>query len=327
MDRAKALPAVEVSGLTRRYDSFTAVDGISFTVQPGEVFGFLGPNGAGKTTTIRMLTGMLRPTAGSARVAGCDVVSDRVRLKSAVGVVPERSNLYDELTGRDNLIFMAQLYGLPPSRWRPRAEELLHEFGLEEAAGRRFGSYSRGMKRRLTIAAALVHEPQVLFLDEPTTGLDVMSARGLRQTIHRLNDAGTTIFLTTHLIQEAQDLCHRVAILVRGQIRALDTPEALRRLAGPEPSLQVRFSGPANSVLDKLRRNPGLVLSEGGNGTVSIRGLDPTRALAALGEALAGEAVQVQDVHLEMPSLEDAFVHITGLEAAAMLQEKGGKGA
>ncbi|NPV07893.1 MAG: ABC transporter ATP-binding protein [Anaerolineae bacterium] len=323
---------MEASGLTRvyggpngRHSAVRAVDGISFAVATGEVFGFLGPNGAGKTTTIRMLTGLLRPTSGWARVAGHDAVSDRVRLKAAVGVVPERSNLYDELTGRDNLIFMAQLYGLPRSRWRPRAEELLQEFGLEEAAGRRFASYSRGMRRRLAIAAALVHRPQVLFLDEPTTGLDVMAARGLRQTIRRLNEGGTTVFLTTHLIHEAQELCHRVAILVQGQIRALDTPEALRRLAGQQPSLKVTFAGPADGVLEKLRRHPGVRLIEGGTAEVRISSPEPARAVIVLGEALAGEPVQVEDVHLEVPSLEDAFVHITGLDLTTMLQEKGSR--
>ncbi len=319
-------PVIDVRDLRRCYGNVSAVNAVSFSVRPGEVFGFLGPNGAGKTTTIRMLTGMLRPTSGSAAVAGHDVVHDRVALKAAVGVVPERSNLYDELSGRDNLVFMAQLYGLPRLRWVDRADALLQEFGLEEAAMRRFGAYSRGMKRRLTIAAALVHEPNVLFLDEPTTGLDVISARNLRRTIRRLNQEGTTIFLTTHLIQEAQDLCHRVAILVQGRIRALDAPEGLRRLVGEEPGLKATLAGSTDRVVERLRRRAGLRVVEVGSGEVRLLGLEPARAVEALGEALAGEDVDLRDVYLELPTLEDAFVHITGLDASVMLQEKGGGG-
>jgi len=315
--------AIEVEGLRRDYGSIRAVDSISFSVQAGEIFGFLGPNGAGKTTTVRMLAGLLRPTEGRARVLGHDIVRDRLGLKAAVGVVPERSNLYDELDGLDNLVFMAQLYGLPRQQWRSRAEALLEEFGLEQAANRKFGAYSRGMRRRLTIAAALVHRPQVLFLDEPTTGLDVVSARGLRQTIRRLRQEGATIFLTTHLINEAEELCPRVAILVEGRIRAIDTPAHLREMVRAERTLRASFDGPAARVVEKLRGRSALTISADGDRGVRILSEDPTAAIVALGQVLAQEDLSLRDIRLDSPSLEDAFVYVTGLDPEVMQREKG----
>jgi len=314
--------AIEVVGLSRDYGSLHAVNEVSFTVRRGEIFGYLGPNGAGKTTTVRMLAGLLRPTGGQAQVAGYDVVRERLGLKAAVGVVPERSNLYDELSGMENLVFMAQLYGLPRREWRSRAETLLREFDLWEAAGRKFGAYSRGMKRRLTIAAALVHRPEVLFLDEPTAGLDVMSARSLRQTILRLNSAGMTIFLTTHLIREAEELCQRVAILVQGRIRAIDTPARLRKMVDTERALQVSFDEPvADAIADELHGWTGLAAVVAGKNTLRILADDPTGAVVALGRVCARNDLHVRDMRLAMPSLEDAFVHITGLGLEVM--EKG----
>jgi len=201
------LNAIQVTQLTKHYPAargtppVRAVDGIDFTVRQGEVFGFLGPNGAGKTTTIRMLTGLTRPTAGSARVLGFDLATDVTRVKKRVGVVPESSNLYGELSAFDNLIFSMRLYGVPRRQRAPRADELLARFRLAEKRDTPFAKLSRGMKRALTIAAALAHRPPLLFLDEPTTGLDVMSARNLRGMIAALRDEGVTIFLTTHYLE------------------------------------------------------------------------------------------------------------------------------
>jgi ABC-2 type transport system ATP-binding protein len=196
--------AIEVSRLTKVYraskDSppLRAVDGVDFAVREGEVFAFLGPNGAGKTTTIRMLTGLTHPTSGQARLMGLDLARDVARIKKRVGVVPEASNLYDELSAFDNLVFAMQLYGVPRAERKVRAEELLGRFRLGEKRDVPFAKLSRGMKRALTIAAALAHRPRLLFLDEPTTGLDVMSARSLRRLIAGLREEGVTVFLTTH---------------------------------------------------------------------------------------------------------------------------------
>jgi len=218
------MKAIEVQNLTRDYNGMRAVHGISFEVGSGEIFGYLGPNGAGKTTTIRMLTGQLRPTSGRAYVMGCDVVNDREQLKPQIGVVFEHQNIYERLSARDNLRFYARLYRVK----RERVEVLLDRVGLADRAGDKIKTYSNGMKQRLLIARALLHEPSVLFLDEPTKGLDPNVARDIRAIVTDLADQGMTIFLTTHYMEEADQLSDRVAIIDQGQIVALDTPERLK---------------------------------------------------------------------------------------------------
>ncbi len=218
------MQAIVAQGLSRCFDGRCAVDGLSFEVAPGEVFGFLGPNGAGKSTTIKMLTGQLRPTSGRAWVNGCDVVDDRDRLKPRIGVVFEHQNLYERLSAADNLLFAARLYGVP----RARVPELLAQVGLAERARERVKTYSNGMKQRLLIARALLHHPATLFLDEPTRGLDPHLARELRALVADLAAQGITVFLTTHYMAEADELCSRVAILDRGRIIALDAPARLK---------------------------------------------------------------------------------------------------
>jgi len=233
---------VIVSGLKKRYDGFPAIDGVSFSINMGEVFGLLGPNGAGKTTTIRILSGLLKPTSGNALIMGNDVVKKPVEVKKSIGVVPETSNLYPELTCFDNLVFAGRLYGMRSKRVKTKADELLELFGLKEKRNVLFSKLSSGMKRRLTMAASLIHEPPVLFLDEPTTGLDVMSARALREIIQSLKQKGITILLTTHYIEEADRLCDRIAIIVKGRITVIDTPEALKKsVSAVNPSLEDAF--------------------------------------------------------------------------------------
>jgi len=223
---------IEISGLTKSFEEITAVDHISFAVGEGEVFGFLGPNGAGKTTTIRMLTGLSKPSSGQALILGHDIRSAITQIKKRIGVVPEVSNLYDELSGIDNLVFMARLFGVDRKERVKRAEDLLKTFGLYERKGSLFRKYSRGMKRALSIAAALIHNPSILFLDEPTVGLDVVAARSLRNLIKNLRNQGITIFFTTHYLEEADLLCDRVAIIVKGKIIKIDTPKVLKESTG-----------------------------------------------------------------------------------------------
>jgi ABC-2 type transport system ATP-binding protein len=220
--------AIAVEDLTRDYDGLRAVDHITFSVDTGEVFGFLGPNGAGKTTTIRVLTGQLRPTEGRARVMGFDVVEERQRLKAEIGVVFEVQNLYQRLSARDNLVFSARLYGVD----RARVDAVLAQVGLGDRAGDRVKSYSNGMKQRLLIARALLHQPRVLFLDEPTRGLDPHVARDIRAFVADLAQQGVTVFLTTHYMEEADRLSDRVAILHQGQIVALGRPADLKARHG-----------------------------------------------------------------------------------------------
>jgi len=219
---------IEAHELTKSFEKITAVDRVSFEVNGGEIFGYLGPNGAGKTTTIRMLTGLSKPSNGKASILNHDIRSEITQIKKRIGVVPESSNLYDELSGFDNLVFMAQLFGVDKNERVRRADELLRIFGLFERKNDPFRKYSRGMKRALTIAAALIHKPSLLFLDEPTVGLDVVAARSLRNLIKNLRSQGITIFFTTHYLEEADLLCDRVAIIVKGKIIRIDTPKALK---------------------------------------------------------------------------------------------------
>ncbi|MCU0522034.1 MAG: ABC transporter ATP-binding protein [Anaerolineae bacterium] len=220
--------AISVQALTRDYGAVRALKGISFDVAQGEVFGFLGPNGAGKTTTIKILTGQLRPSGGTAQVLGYDVVKERQELQARIGVVFEHQNLYERLSGRDNLTFSARLYGVD----HQRVDQVLDLLGLAQQAGKKVKVYSNGMKQRLLIARALLHEPDVLFLDEPTRGLDPNVARDIRTFVAELADKGVTVFLTTHYMEEADRLSDRVAILHQGNIVALDTPAALKAKHG-----------------------------------------------------------------------------------------------
>jgi ABC-2 type transport system ATP-binding protein len=221
---------IRVANLSHQYKSHPALQGISFEVEQGELFGFLGPNGAGKTTTIRILTAQMRPTGGKAWVMGCDVVSERQKLKPQIGVVFDVQNLYDRSTARENLQFYARLYGVH----RECVDRVLEDVDLSDRARDKVKAYSNGMKQRLLIARALLHQPSVLFLDEPTRGLDPHAARDIRAIVSGLADQGVTVFLTTHYMEEADQLCQRVAILDRGEIVALDTPAHLKAAHGGE---------------------------------------------------------------------------------------------
>lgn len=225
--------AIEAMDLTRNFNGLCAVDKISFVVEPGEIFGFLGPNGAGKTTTIKMLTGQLRPTSGKAQVVGCDVVEERQELKPQIGVVFEYQNVYERLSARDNLVFYARLYGVD----KMRVDRVLTQVGLTGRERDKIKTYSNGMKQRLLIARGLLHEPKVLFLDEPTRGLDPGVARDIRAIIAELAQEGVTVFLTTHYMEEADRLSDRVAIIDQGHIVALDTPEGLKKQHGDGQSI------------------------------------------------------------------------------------------
>jgi ABC-2 type transport system ATP-binding protein len=223
------MKAITTTNLTKKFADLTAVDGISFSVNSGEVFGFLGPNGAGKTTTIRMLTGQLLPSSGQATVAGFDIHSERECLKPKIGVIFEFQNLYERLSAKDNLNFMRQLYGVEQAR----VDQVLDQVGLKDRANEKLKNYSNGMKQRLLIARALLHEPEILFMDEPTRGLDPVIALQIRQLISQLALEGRTIFLTTHYMEEADRLCDRVAIINHGRVIALDTPLKLKENFGP----------------------------------------------------------------------------------------------
>jgi ABC-2 type transport system ATP-binding protein len=274
---------VVVEDLAKHYGHVHAVDGISFTVRQGEIFGLLGHNGAGKTTTIRMLTGRTRPTAGHASIAGFDVVEQIDDIKPIINLVFEDANLYERLTGRDNLAMFARLYGVPVAR----ADELLALLGLTEAANRRVKTYSTGMKQRLIIARALINSPRVLFLDEPTRGLDPSSARELRELIVTLAGQGTTVVLTTHYMNEADEMCDRVAFLKAGKIVALDSPRELK----------LKYGRRAARVLLDNREEREIDLTS------------PADA-RALSDWMSGG--RVMTLHSEEGTLEDVFINIAG---------------
>jgi ABC-2 type transport system ATP-binding protein len=318
--------AIEALNLTKFYGEILAVDHISFEVREAEILGFLGPNGAGKTTTIRILTGLSRPTSGVAQVLGYDVVSEIVEAKKHIGVVPEISNLYDELSAFKNLLFMAQLYGIPRSQRKARAEELLKAFGLYERKDHLFGTLSRGMKRALTIAAALIHNPKLLFLDEPTVGLDVVAARSLRNLISNLRYQGVTIFLTTHYLEEADHLCDRIAIIVNGRILKIDTPEMLKAIAEERPIIEISFKKASSRIIEELpRRLPELKIVATNHNKVRIYGGTPADVLEKVLQYAKSEGNEIDKVNSVKPSLEDAFIKITGLSPTIMAVEKGGK--
>jgi ABC-2 type transport system ATP-binding protein len=243
---------IKVKELAKSFDGTKAVNGISFSIKSGELFGFLGPNGAGKTTTINMLTGLARPDNGTILIGGMDCSQKHRAAQHLIGVVPDESNLYPELTGFDNLCFCGALYGMPKQERKNKAHELLDIFGLKQAANRKFGGYSKGMKRKLTIAAGIIHEPQILFLDEPTTGLDVASARQLRQLISDLHQSGTTIFLTTHYIEEAQRLCDRIVFIVAGRIVKIDSVENLLQPFQNSHVVQIVCTSHNENIINKL---------------------------------------------------------------------------
>jgi ABC-2 type transport system ATP-binding protein len=317
-----SLLAVQVSNLTKRFDEVLAVNDISFQVNKGELFGFLGPNGAGKTTTINMLTGLARLDAGKINIAGIDCTSNPKAAQHLTGIVPDESNLYPELTGFDNLCFCAALYGMRKNERQTRARELLDTFGLTDAANRKFAGYSKGMKRKLTFAAGIIHQPPILFLDEPTTGIDVASARQVRQIIAGLHRKGTTIFLTTHYIEEAERLCERIAFIVNGRIVQTDrTADLLQPVKGKNVLLLsvsdsgTDLSGEMASAFSQYQ------FQSSAPNQIRIESMEPVN-VGPLVRFLEERKIQVTEARRHVPSLEDVFVQVTGIEAGLMLKEK-----
>ena len=313
---------VEARNLQKTYGKIQATEDVSFSIEAGEIFGLLGPNGAGKTTTIRMLSGLTVPDGGEAVVDGCDVVRDPVSAKKRLGVVPESSNLYMELSATENLVYMAQLYGMPKAEWKQRAEELLRQFGLYERRDDRFQGFSKGMKRRLTIAAALVHRPRIVFLDEPTTGLDIMSARGLRGLIRELKKSGVTVLLTTHLIPEAEELCDRIAIIVKGKILLTDTVSGIKQRGKETEILDLSIEPLSEPVIDQLKRIDGIENTTKVDSHLRLYGNTVLKQLPAIIDVLVKSRVDILSIQSLNPTIEDAFVKLTGVEAEVMKIDK-----
>ena len=326
--------AIEVEGLVREFRKGPrAVDGIDLAVSPGEIYGFLGPNGAGKSTTVLMLTTLLPPTSGHARVGGFDVVHQGAQVRTVIGAALQEAALDQILTGREHLMLQATLQGLPSGERRRRAAELLERVGLTEAADRRVGGYSGGMKRRLDLALALVHSPRILFLDEPTTGLDPQSRAALWEEVARLaHEEGMTVFLTTQYLEEADALAGRIGIIDQGRIVAEGTPAQLKAEIG-SPTVEVSPADPdAGDRLAELLAGFG-ELRRNGRGSVTVQLPRGEAQLAEIVRILDRAGLHVETLQLHQPSLDDVFLAKTGRKlegageaAAADAPAPGGRG-
>jgi ABC-2 type transport system ATP-binding protein len=299
---------VRVAGLEKRFGDFRAVKGVSFEVEQGEIFGYLGANGAGKSTTIRILCGLLEPTAGTAEVAGLDVAKDPVGVRYAVGYMSQKFSLYPDLTARENLDFFGGVYRLPRKARLARAEELLHEVGLSIDDPRLTADMPGGVRQRLSLVASLLHRPKVVFLDEPTAGVDPAARRAFWRIIRKLSADGTTIFVTTHYMDEAE-YCGRVGLMVGGELVALDTPSGLKRAHVPGRIVLVRGARLDAAIVSGL---PGLLAVEPFGAGLHVRGdadrVTPASVMAALAAAGRADAT-VEEVP---PTLEDVFLALAG---------------
>ena len=304
-----SMNAIEVDNLTKLFDDFTAVDHLDFEVKNGEIFGFLGPNGAGKTTTVRMLTGIIKPSSGKVRIMGLDIRQDPIKAKQIMGVVPELSNAYTELTAWNNLQFMAELYGVPGKDARQRAEELLGKFDLYERKDHKVSTFSKGMKQKLIIAMSLMNDPEILFLDEPTSGLDVISARLIKDMLLELNKEGKTIFLTTHYMEEANQLCSRVAIINHGKIAAIDAPEKLKMRIGGLEWVEVSFDMPVDA--SDFSDLSGVIDIRMSGDKLRLYTNEPGRTIYQLVDYSRSNDLEIVMLNTLTPTLEDVFIKLT----------------
>jgi ABC-2 type transport system ATP-binding protein len=312
--------AIEAEGLRKEFPGVVAVDGIDLAVEEGEIFGFLGPNGAGKTTTIRILTTLMRPTAGQARVAGFDLATEPLSIRRSIGVALQEAGLDDMATGRELLELQAQLFGIERAEARRLAGELLDLVGLTQAADRRVKTYSGGMRRRLDLASALIHRPRILFLDEPTSGLDPASRHSVWDEVRRLNRAlGVTVFLTTQYLEEADRLAHRLAIIDHGRIVGQGTPSSLKGSVGGDVvtvSVSHELAEQARRALEPLEGLKEVRVDEGG---LTLFVNDGTGVVAESIRLLDKAGVEIGPVAVSQPTLDEVFLRATGsrLEGAA----------
>ncbi len=303
--------AIQVKNLNKSYGNLKAVDNISFVVENGEIFGFLGPNGAGKTTTARMLTGVFPPDSGEIYIKEYNLLRQTLEAKMKMGVVPELANAYMDLTAMENILFMAEMYGLSGKEVKNKAENLLGKFGLEDRKHDELKQFSKGMTQRVVLSMALINEPEILFLDEPTSGLDVQSRRLIRNVIRDLNQNGTTIFLTTHNINEANELCDRIAIINKGEFAAIDSPENLKNTFKKFQSVEVSFQG--DEVPD-LKDLPGVNSVEKRGDKYLLFTENPTKVVEELGQEIKDKNIKLNNIRTLGPQLEDVFVKLTGGE-------------
>ncbi len=302
--------AIIAKELEKSFNGFKAVDRISFTVHEGEIFGFLGPNGAGKTTTVRMLTGVIRPDGGEASILGFDVVTDTLKAKEKIGVVPESANAYPELSVWNNLKLIASLYGVPKREADTRAKELMLEFGIYGKRAEKVKTLSKGMKQRLMLAMALISNPELLFLDEPTAGLDVMSARLIREKIVELSNEGKTVFLTSHNMEEVEQLCERVCVINHGRIVTVDTPSRLRQRLGGSIAVDVQFDRTVKLDYPGVRQI---------GDKSRVYTTEPHDTICMIVEFAHQNGLKIVSLNVHSPSLEDIFLWLTGHHEAEQI--------
>ena len=300
--------AIEAGHLIKRFGTVTAVNDISLTVREGETFGFLGPNGAGKTTTMRMLTSVLTPDAGTVLINGIDIHRHPLDAKMQMGVIPENSTVYGDMSAEQNLHLSGKMYGMPRALREERIDELLTRMGLSEKRHLPVRTFSKGMKQRVSIACAIIHRPSVLFLDEPTSGLDVQSRRLVIETIRDMNEQGSTIFLTTHNIEEANTLCQTVCIINKGKIVAQDSPERLRKMFDTTQSVEVSFD---RAVTRDLFLSEGIIRAEPCGDKWRLYTDNPDQVLKYLVGRAERESIGITSLTTSGPSLEEAFVTLT----------------
>jgi len=304
--------AIECSGVTRRFGSFTAVSKLDLKVKKGEIFGFLGPNGAGKTTTIKMLTTLLTITEGSAKVAGLEVSTHGAGIRSKIGVVPQQFALFDELTPLENLRYIGELYGMTKTEIKRRSDELLKIVGIYDKRDIPSGGFSGGMKQKLSVAAGLLHSPEILFMDEPTTGLDPQSRLTLRDLTKQLNDQGITIVYTTHDMEEADKLCDRIAIMNLSKLVALGTPHELRAILKEGRTIEIQLERKDKKLVEEAGKLIRATSIEYMGGTILMHTNEPTAGLVSmLSHFFERKKMGVNEIMVKEPSLEDVFVYVT----------------
>ena len=302
---------IDVRGLTRRFGKTTAVDDVEFSVNQGEIFGFLGPNGAGKTTTVRMLTGVLKPTDGTATIQGNDICREALLSRAHMGVVPEQANVYVDLTVWQNVMLMAELHGIPRHERIENGGRLLESLGLGDRRKHKARTLSKGLRQRLMLCSALVTQPEILFLDEPTSGLDVQSARLIRDIVREQNRNGLTVFLTTHNMDEAEEICARIAIINKGRIAAVDTPERLTNTIRARQHTEVEFENGID-IPDKLNSIPGVTEVSEKDGRFYLYAENPGQVAVETVRFADAHNAPIRNICTRKPSLEEVYVHITG---------------
>ncbi|MEW5829674.1 MAG: ATP-binding cassette domain-containing protein [Chloroflexota bacterium] len=307
-------PILEVHDLVKKYGEFTAVKGISFDIQEGEIFSLLGPNGAGKTTTISMLSTLYEPTGGDAAIGGHSVIKDPMAVRNLIGVVPQELALYEDLTARENLVFWGQMYNLNGSRLKSRVDEILEQIGLADKAKDRVKTYSGGMKRRVNIGVGLLHKPRLLFMDEPTVGIDPQSRRAILDTVKDLNRQGMTVLYTTHYMEEAQELSDRVGIIDHGELIALGTQKELTRQVGETETLVLHIAenDDPKALARSLEGVEGVLEATTTDHEVAVITPEAEDVLAAVVGKANERGIKIRSIDIREPNLEAVFLHLTG---------------